>query len=154
MAHTCLASSSLLTHGPSLCPRGFPGKETGVGFHFLLQEIFPTQGSNLNPVRWQLGSLPLNHLGSYSVSSVVSDSVITWTAARQASLSITNSRSLLKVMSIASVLPSNHLILCRSLLLLPSIFPSTRVFSNELVLQVASGEGKGKPLQYSCLRTP
>ena len=54
-----------------------------------------------------------------------------WTAACQASLSITNSRSLLKLMSIESVMPSNHLILCRPLLLLPSIFPSIRVFSNE-----------------------
>ena len=54
-----------------------------------------------------------------------------WTAARQASLSITNSRSSLKLMSIQSVMPSNHLILCRPLLLLPSIFPSIRVFSNE-----------------------
>ena len=54
-----------------------------------------------------------------------------WTVARQASLSITNSRSLLKLMSIESLIPSNHLILCRPLLLLPSIFPSIRVFSNE-----------------------
>ena len=58
-----------------------------------------------------------------------------WTAARQASLSITNSRSSLKLMSIESVMPSNHLSLCRSLLLLPSIFPSIRVFSNESVLK-------------------
>ena len=57
-----------------------------------------------------------------------------WTAARQASLSITNSQSLLKLMSIESVMPSNHLILCHPLLLLPSIFPSIRVFSNESVL--------------------
>ena len=57
-----------------------------------------------------------------------------WTAAHQASLSITNSWSLLKLMSIESVMPSNHLILCRSLLLPPSIFPSIRVFSNESVL--------------------
>ena len=56
-----------------------------------------------------------------------------WTAARQASLSITNSQSLLKLMSIESVMPSNHLILCHPLLL-PSIFPSIRVFSNESVL--------------------
>ena len=54
---------------------------------------------------------------------------IPWTAAGQASLSITNSRSFLKVMSIESVMPSNHLILCRPLILPPSIFPSTRVFS-------------------------
>ena len=60
--------------------------------------------------------------------------VIPWTAARQASLSITNLRSLLKLISIESVMPSNHLILCRPLLLLPSIFPSIRVFSNESVL--------------------
>ena len=58
-----------------------------------------------------------------------------WTAARQASLSITNSQSLLKLMSIESVMPSNHLILC-PLLLLPSVFPSIRVFSNELVLHI------------------
>ena len=57
-----------------------------------------------------------------------------WTAACQASLSITNSWSLLKLMSIESVMPSNHLILCHPLLLLPSIFPSIRVFSNEPVL--------------------
>ena len=59
-----------------------------------------------------------------------------WTAARQVSLSITNSRSLLKVMSTESVKPSNHLILCCPLLLLPSIFSSIRVFSNESVLHI------------------
>ena len=59
-----------------------------------------------------------------------------WTAAHQASLSSTNSRSLLKIMSIESVKPSNHLILCRPLLLLSSIFPSIRVFSNESVLHI------------------
>ena len=59
-----------------------------------------------------------------------------WTATRQASLFITNSQSLLKLMSIESVMPSNHLILCRTLLLLPSIFPSIRVFSNESVLRI------------------
>ena len=57
-----------------------------------------------------------------------------WSAARQASLSITNSRSLLRLMSIESVMPSNHLILCHTLLLLPSIFTSIRIFSNESVL--------------------
>ena len=57
-------------------------------------------------------------------------------AARQASPSINNSRSLLRLMSIKSVMPSNHLILCHSLLLLPSIFPSIRVFSNESVLHI------------------
>ena len=63
----------------------------------------------------------------------MSNSVTPWTAARQASLSITNSWSLLKLMSIELVMPSNHLILCRPLLL-PSIFPSIRVFSNESAL--------------------
>ena len=59
-----------------------------------------------------------------------------WTAAHQTSLSITNSQSLLKLMSIEAVIPSNHLILCRTLLLLPSIFPNIRVFSNEPVLHI------------------
>ena len=76
--------------------------------------------------------------GMYYASSVQSLSRIwlfaaPWTAARQASLSITNSQGLLKLMSIESVMPSNHLILCRPLLL-PSIFPTIRVFSNESVL--------------------
>ena len=66
----------------------------------------------------------------------MSNSSTPWTGARQASLSITNSRSLLKLTSIKLVMPSNHLILCRRLLLLPSIFPSTRVFSNESVLHI------------------
>ena len=60
--------------------------------------------------------------------------VTPWTAARQASLSFTNSQSLLKLMSIKSVMPSNHLILCHPLLLLPTIFLSIRVFSNDSVL--------------------
>ena len=68
--------------------------------------------------------------------SVVSDSVTPWTAAHQASLSIINSWSLLKLMSIELVMPSSHLILCHPLLLSPSIFPSIRVFSNKLVLPI------------------
>ena len=64
----------------------------------------------------------------------MSDSVTPWTAACQASLSITNSQSVLKLMFIESVMPSSHFILRRPLLLLPSIFPSVRVFSNESVL--------------------
>ena len=69
-------------------------------------------------------------------SRVVSDSATPWTAARQASLSITNSQSLLKFTSIELVMPSNHLILCWPLLLLPSILPSIRVFFNESVLHI------------------
>ena len=99
-----------------------------------------------------------------------------WTVACQASLSITNSRSLLKLMSIESQMPSNHLILCRPLLL-PSVFPSIRVFSNESVLCITwpkycsfsfsispsvfclllnsfIGEENGNPLQCSCLENP
>ena len=66
--------------------------------------------------------------------SAMSDFATPWTAAHQASLSITNSQSLLKLMSTESVMPSNHLILCRPFLLLPLIFPSIRVFSNESAL--------------------
>ena len=62
--------------------------------------------------------------------------VTPWTAAHYASLSVTNSWSLLKLMSIESVMPSNHLILCHPLLLLPSVFPSIWVFSNESVLHI------------------
>ena len=68
--------------------------------------------------------------------STVSDSVAPWTAAHQASLSFPISRSLLKLMSIELVMPSNHLILCRLLFLMPSIFPSIRVFSNESVFHI------------------
>ena len=70
---------------------------------------------------------PLSHIQLF---------VTPWTAARQVSLSITNSQSLLKLMSAESVMPSNRLILCRPLLLLPSVFPSIRVFSDESALHI------------------
>ena len=80
--------------------------------------------------------IPLNfHLLLFS-HYVVPNSATAGTAARQASLSITNSRSLLKLMSIESVVPSNHLILCHPLLLLPSVFPSIRVFFNESAFHI------------------
>ena len=66
----------------------------------------------------------------------MSNSVIPWTAAHQASLPIINSQGLLKLMSIKSLMPYNHIILCHSFLLRPSIFPSIRVFSNESVLPI------------------
>ena len=69
-----------------------------------------------------------------TVMSVMSDSATSWTAAHQASLSFTISQILLKLMSIELVMPTNHLVLCHSLLLLPSIFPSISVFSNESAL--------------------
>ena len=72
-------------------------------------------------------------LSSVQLLSCVQFFVTPWTAAHQAFLSITNSWSLFRLMSIESVMPSNHLILCHPLLLLPSIFPSIRVFSNESI---------------------
>ena len=79
-----------------------------------------------------------SHCPSTSVQSLshVQLFVTPWTAARQASLCIINYRSSLRLTSIESVMPSNHLILCRPLLLLPSIFPSIRVFSKESVLRI------------------
>ena len=84
----------------------------------------------------RLWSLYLVQFSSVQSLSHVQLFATPWTAAHQASLSITNSQSLLKLMSIELVMPSNHLILCHSLLLLPSIFPSIRVFSNESVLHI------------------
>ena len=75
-----------------------------------------------------------NQIGSYQSLSHVRLFATPWIAARQASLSITNSRSSLRLTSIQSVMPSSHLILCRPLLLLPPIPPSIRVFSNESTL--------------------
>ena len=95
--------------------------------------------------RNQVGVLPIfrdsrqfNSVQSSSVPSLshVRLSATPQTAARQASLSITNSRNLLKLIFIESVMPSNHLIFCHPLLLLPSVFPSTRVFSSESVLHI------------------
>ena len=77
-----------------------------------------------------------NQLSSVQSLSRVQLFVTPWITARQGSLSITNSRSLLKLMSIKSVMPSSHLILCRPLLLLPPIPPSIRVFSNESTLDI------------------
>ena len=85
-------------------------------------------GNSSYQVRWKFSS-------GHSLSRVQFFAT-PWSAARQASLSFTNSRSLLKLMSIESVMPSSHLILCHPLLLLPSIFPSIRVFSNEPALYI------------------
>ena len=109
----------------------------------------PTQTLQMRRCFWRMtfreeGSLPVGapvlSPGREQFSSVQSLSCIRlfttpWTAARQASL-ITIFRSLLKLMSIASAMPSNHLILCHPLLLPPSVFPSIRVFSNESVLRI------------------
>ena len=84
---------------------------------------------------WSAGIQVLN-LSSVQLFSCVQLFATPWTVARQASLSITNSWSLPKLMSIESVMPFNHLILCHPLLLLPLIFPSIRVFSNESALHI------------------
>ena len=105
----------------------------------LLQNRTPS----LSSASSQVPALLLSMVKSISISSSVQfsqsampDSVTPWTAACQASLSITNSHSFLKLMSIKSVMPSNHLILCHPLFLPPSIFPSIRVFSNESLLRI------------------
>ena len=95
----------------------------------LLAEFF---GSNR---QGSLGII-LGILPAIQSLSCVQLFVTSWTEAHQASLSITNSQSLLKLMSIQSMMPSKYLILCRPLLLPPSIFPSIRVFSNESVLRI------------------
>ena len=130
---------TLWTHG-LYSPSNSPGQNTGVSSFSLLQGIFPTRGSNpgLLQILYQLsnkgsplssyphhysnGEKNIKHIDSVvgigNISSVqfslsvVSDSATQWTAAHQASLSITNSQSLLKLMFIESVMPSNHLILC------------------------------------------
>ena len=92
------------------------------------------KSTNNNKYQWN-NNIWFFYVSSVQFScSVVSDSAIPWTTAHQASLSVTNSQSLLKLMSFESVMPSNHLILFHPPLLLPSIFPSIRVFSNEPAL--------------------
>ena len=144
--HACMLShfsdsDSLQPHGlePARLLQSWnsPSKNTGVGCHSLLQGIILTQGLNpclLSLLPWQACSLPVAPLGKTLLiqfqfsHSVVSDSVTSWTAACQASLSVTNSWSFIELMSIELVIPSNHLILCHPLLFLPSILPSIRVF--------------------------
>ena len=136
-----------------------------MGCYFLLLWIFSDPGSNpgfLCLLHWQAGSLPLCHLRiPMLLVALLLPTVFTellscslqfswvglslsgvqlfatpWVTAHQASLSITNSWSSLKLMSIQSVMPSSHLILCCPLLLLPPIPPSIRLFSNESTLRM------------------
>ena len=121
-------SDSLWAHG--LSPWNSPGQNTGVGISLsLLQGIFPTQGSNpgLPHCRQILYQVSYGSFHQFSCL-VVSDSATLWIAARQASLSITNSQSFLKLMSIELVMPSSHLILCRPLLLLLQSLPASGSF--------------------------
>ena len=123
-----LENSPQESHTGSAAPRqvGFPGPG--------IEPVSPALAGGL------ADSSPLSHQGSLAKSvqflTCVQLFATPWTAACQASASITNSRGLLKLPSIESVMPSNHLILCRPLLLLPSIPPSIRVFSNETVLRM------------------
>ena len=94
------------------------------------------QNQNATIVNQSYRSLMVKGFSSVQSLSCVQFFATQWTAAHQASLSITNSQSLLKLMSIESEMPSNHLILCRPLLLPPSIFPSIRVFSYEPILHI------------------
>ena len=96
---------------------------------YFSKEDLHTANRNMKKYSISKSSIQSSH-------SVVSSSVTPWTAAHQASLSISNPRNSLKLMSIELVMPSNHLILCCPLLLLPSIFPSIRSFSNESVLHI------------------
>ena len=132
---------------PETLSMNSPGQNTGVGSLSLLQGIFLTQVSNPGLPHCRRILYQLSHKGSPRIlervqfSSVQSLSCVRlfatpWIAACQASLSITNSRSLLKLMSIELMMPSSHLILCRPLLLLPPIPPNIRVFSNESTLHM------------------
>ena len=117
----------------------FSRQEDWSDCHFLLQGILPTQGlhQSLLHCRWFFTTEPPGkpiQVSSVQLLSCVQLFATPWTAAHQASLSITNSWSLLKLLSIESVMPSNLLILCHPILLLLLIFPSIRVFSSESVL--------------------
>ena len=122
-----------------------PGKNTGVGCHALFQGIFPSQGlnpgfSHCKQILYQLSyqESPFHlQFSSVQLLSRVRLFATLWITERQASLSITNSWSSLRLMSIESVMPSSHLILCCPLLLLPPIPPSIRVFSNESTLHMS-----------------
>ena len=108
--------------------RGSPQPRNQTGISFITGGFFTKWAMREALVKVQISSVQLlSHVQLF---------VTPWIAARKASLSVTNNRSLPKPMSIESVIPSNHLILCLPLLLLPSIFPSIRVFSNELALPI------------------
>ena len=118
-----------------------PGKNTRVDFHDLLQGIFPTHRLKSGLPHCRQILYHLSHQGNPRIlvwvqfsCSVMSDSLRPMDCTHQAFLSITNFLNLLKLMSVESVMPPNHFILCRPLLLLPSIFPSIRVFSSQSVL--------------------
>ena len=136
--HACSVAQLCLTLGDGLLsPWNFLGKNTRVGCHFLLPKIFPMQESNpclLCLLTWQVDSFSSVQFSR----SVVSDSATPWIAACQASLSITNSRSLLKPMSIKSVMPSSHLILCHPLPLSCTTSKDCLIFFMKLFINLSS----------------
>ena len=149
----------IICHFPLISPRFFQSPSLTYFISFFQQKKHKTSNvSHFIQMDIQFGRWPSDsqiRKPSFELSSVQSLRCVQlfatpWTAARQASLSITNSRSLPKFMSIAAVMPSNHLILCQSLLLLPSIFPSIRVFSNESDL-ASGGQSIGVSASVSVL---
>ena len=152
MLSCSVVSNSVQPHGlqPTslLCSWGFSRQEYWSGLPCPPPGDLPNPGIKLRSPVLQVDSLLTESpeklcmcIYKWDISSVQSLShvqlfVTPWTTACQASLSITNSRSPPKPMSIESVMPSNHLILCHPLLLLPSIFPSIRVFANKSVLHI------------------
>ena len=134
LSHVWLFATLWTVAGQPHLSMDFPGREIGVGC-LLLQGIFPTQGSNSDLLDYRQILYHLSHQGSPSVQSLCRVRLFAtpWITARQASLSITNSRGSLRFRSIESVMPSSHLILCCPFVL-PPIPPSIRVFSNESTL--------------------
>ena len=137
-AHSCLRAFTLLVF-----PAGYAlPSNVPISILWKSVQVSPSQRwaslkTTLSNYHFSLSEVICICTSSIQFScSVVSNSLWPHGHSTQASLSITNSRNLLRLMSIESVMPSNHLILCRSLLLSPSVFPRIRVFSNESVLPI------------------
>ena len=106
------------------------------GHCWVFQIFWYIEGSTFTALSFRIWNSSGEYFSSVQLLSHLWLCATPWTAAHQSSLSTTNSQSLLKLMSIESVMPSNHLILCHPLLLPPSIFPSIRVFSSESTLRI------------------
>ena len=129
-----------------LCPWYFPGKNTGVGCHFLLQEIFPTQRLNQRLMHWEVVVQSLSRVQLFATS---------WTATNQASLSFTISQSLLKFLSIESVMPSNYLTChplssifssCPQSFPASGSFPMSQLFTSDCQSTGASASASALPM--------
>ena len=115
----------------------WPHKQSLISNFYIFFNLINLVGKGINLTHMHFSFHEEDeHISSVQLLSRVQLFATPWTGARQASLSITNSQSLLKLMSIKSVMPSKHLILCHPLLFLPSIFPNIRVISNESVLRI------------------